>query len=480
MTVSATYTQSLENFPNPERGFAFENDVEWPAETPWPFCTDPNNDFTKYTYTKWNTPLKLDFLQQERAQGRSVILSRYHIADFRNRDLTPEYLEFLQRDFDTARQAGVKLSLHFAYNYPNGGPDAPLERILGHIKQLQPLFNKNVDVLAYIVTGFVGCWGEWNHSSNGLNGEGTPREGHTTDAEKQIVSGLLAALPPERMIVLRYPRQKFEYFGSNDFEPIAPLTAAQAFDGSNRSRVGHEEDCFVCSESHGGSYFNPRNDLSEVPRFLEKENSFVLQAGEPGTPEAIDPSTPPNLNSPLASCETVLKELSSKFWSVMGLFSIGSPSSVIDRWKRDGCHDEIARRLGYRYRLLNTEFPTVATRGGPLQAKISIINDGFANLYNPRMLELILRAQTSGKVQRLPIFNDARLKMPNPGEPKTLEVNLNLPTDLAPGKYDVLLALPDPTSSLHDRPEYAIQLANQSVWEASTGWNKLGHTLEVQ
>jgi hypothetical protein len=46
--------------------------------------------------------------------------------------------------------------------------------------------------------------------------------------------------------------------------------------------------------------------------------------------------------------------------------------------------------------------------------------------------------------------------------------------------YDVLLGLPDPTASLHDRPEYAIQLANKNVWESSTGFNNLGHKLEVQ
>ncbi len=478
--IGFEYPKSLENFPNPERGFAFENDVAWPTQTPWAFCTDPTNDFSKYNYIAWNDPLKLEFLQQERAQGRSVVVSRYHIADFRNRDLTSAYLEFLQHDFDTARQAGVKLTLRFAYNYPNGGPDAPLSIILRHIKQLQPIFQKNIDVIAYLTAGFVGCWGEWHHSSNGLNGEGTPLEGHTTAAEKQIIDGLLEALPIDRMVVMRFPRQKFEYFGSTDFLPIAPLTATQAFNGSKRSRIGHEEDCFVCSESHGGSYFNPRNDLSEIPRFLEQENLFVVQEGEPGSPETIEPGVPGNPNSPLASCQTVLQELSSKFWSVMGLFDIGSPTSVIDRWKKDGCHDEIARRLGYRYRLLKTEFPLQATRGKTLIGKLTMTNDGFANMYNSRMLELVLREQVTGKVTRLKIFDDARLKMPFPGTTKTIDLNLNLPATLEPGKYDLLLALPDPMPSLHDRPEYAIQLANTNVWEAKTGFNNLGHKLEVQ
>jgi Domain of unknown function (DUF4832)/Domain of unknown function (DUF4874) len=478
-TQRRTYTPSLENFPNPERGFAFENDVAWPAQTPWPFCTDPRNDFSKYDYVAWNDPLKPEFLRRERAQGRSVVASRYHIADFRSRPLTPEYLAFLQRDFDTARNAGIKLSLRFAYNYPNGGPDAPLKVILGHIGQLGPVFKKNADVIAYLEAGFVGCWGEWHHSSNGLSGEGTPQDGYLTAAEKTILGALLAAVPRQRMIALRYPRQKFEYFGSPDFVPIAPLSAAQAFTGDDRARIGHQEDCFVCSESHGGSYRNPRGDLNEIPRFLAQENRFVVQEGEPGSPETISPDVPGNPDSKLASCPVVLEELSSKFWSVLGLFDLGSKTSVIDRWKREGCHDEIARRLGYRFQLLSAELPRLARPGQKLSAQFVMTNDGFANPYNPRRLELVLRAKSGGALSRISVYDDARLKLPAPGETRTIRLGVRLPSTLKSGRYELLLALPDPAPSLKNRPEYAVRLANEGVWEEKTGLNALGHTLEV-
>ncbi len=477
--VGFEYPKSVENFPNPERGFAFENDVAWPAKITWDFCGQGNN-YTNYDYLAWNDPLKLEFLQQERAQGRSVVMSRYHIADFRNRDLTSAYLEFLQRDFAVVRQAGLKMVMRFAYNYPMGGPDASLARILGHLEQLRGVLRENADVIAFLEAGFVGCWGEWHTSSNGLDSDGSANGYGMSSAKRQIVDKLLEVLPVERMVALRVPREKFDYFGSQDVKPIVPLSAETAFNGSKRARVGHHDDCFVCSDSHGGSYFNPRDDLSETPKFLAQENLFVPQGGEPGDPEAIDPNTPGNPNSPLASCQTILQELSTKLWSVVGLFNLGSPTSVIDRWKRDGCHDEIARRLGYRYRLLKTEFPVQATRGKTLIGKLTLTNDGFANMYNSRMVELVLREQVTAKVTRLKIFDDARLKMPFPGTTKIIDLNLNLPASLEPGKYDVLLALPDPMTSLYNRPEYAIQLANPNVWEAKTGLNNLGHKLEVQ
>lgn len=38
----------------------------------------------------------------------------------------------------------------------------------------------------------------------------------------------------------------------------------------------------------------------------------------------------------------------------------------------------------------------------------------------------------------------------------------------------------DPHQTIAARPEYAIRLANPNVWEASTGYNSLQHTLRVQ
>ena len=41
---------------------------------------------------------------------------------------------------------------------------------------------------------------------------------------------------------------------------------------------------------------------------------------------------------------------------------------------------------------------------------------------------------------------------------------------LIPGRYDVLLALPDPAPTLRDRREYAIRVANAGTWDAACGW----------
>jgi hypothetical protein len=480
-----TYAASNQDFANPERGFAYENDVPWPDKVTWDFCGQGNN-FTAYNYTAWNTPLNAAFLASERAQGRSLVTSRYHIADFRNRDLTPEYVAFLERDFATARDAGVKIHLRFAYNYPFGGPDAPLAVVLRHIDQLKPVFQNNKDVIAFVNAGFVGCWGEWHDSSNGLaypnDGAGSATDGRITPAQFQIIDKLLEALPRDRMMTLRYPRHKFNYFGSTDLTPIANLTEGEAFGGSNRARIGFEDDCFVCNATHGGSYWNPRGDFTETPNFLKGETAYVVQGGEPGDPESTDPSQPPNPTSPLSSCAAVETLFREQHWSLVGLYNLQSPASAIKRWERDGCLETFKQKLGYRFRLVEAVVPTAAKAGAPLALTITMANDGYARPYNPRLVEMVLRNQSTKVETRLTVATaqDKRLWLPAPGQTNVLPITTTLPANLAAGQYDVFVNLPDPEPRIYTRAEFSIRLANVNTWEPGSGYNSLQTAISVE
>jgi hypothetical protein len=479
-----SYAVSNENFANPERGFAFENDVPWAPNDTWDFCRQGNN-FTAYNYDAWNTPLDGAFLAAERAQGRSVVMSRYHIAAFRNGDISPEYIAFLDRDFATARAAGMKQIIRFAYNYPRGGPDAPLERVLRHLDQLKPVLQRNKDVIATMEAGFIGCWGEWNSSSNELLPRNYPpisdRDGYINEASRQILEKLLDTLPRDRMLQMRYPRNFFEYLGSTDLSPPAPLTAETAYNGSPLSRVGYQDDCFVCNPLHGGSYWNPRGAFEETPNFLRANNEFVAQGGEPGDPESTDPREPANPNSPLSSCDAVRQEFSTIHWSTVGLYNINSPASAIKRWQRDGCWDEFNRNLGYRFVLKSVTLPTVAQPGASINLSLVMTNEGYARPYNPRSIELVLRNTSNGAVVRRQINPgvDERLWLPGPNETKTLSASVSLPTDLASGAYDMLLNFPDPEPSINNRADFSIRLANADTWESATGYNDLRSTVTI-
>jgi Domain of unknown function (DUF4874) len=286
-----SYQRSAENFPNPERGLPLVYDVPWPAQVTWGFCGQVSggiDNFRDYNYTAWNEALNEAVLRSSRSTGTSLVMHRYHIADFRNRPLSDAYLQHLQRDFDAVRNAGLKMVPRFAYNYPMGGPDAPLDRVLGHFDQLKPVFERNKDVIAFVEMGMIGCWGEMHTTAYNLMdiSRGYRRLNNATLA---IINKAFASVPVERMVAVRYPEYKFQYFNGlqedavRENEPTSPITTDQGFDGSIRSRWAQFDDCIVCGEWNAGTYLNPASRANggamKVRNFLAQDNRYVVQGG---------------------------------------------------------------------------------------------------------------------------------------------------------------------------------------------------------
>jgi hypothetical protein len=106
---------------------------------------------------------------------------------------------------------------------------------------------------------------------------------------------------------------------------------------------------------------------------------------------------------------------------------------------------------------------------------VQLENVGYAAPFNPRSLQVLLGG--GGSVQRASVSAvDPRWWLP--GGPIALRIEVQLPTSLTAGDYELGLALPDAAASLADRPEYAIRFANEGVWVAADGYNRLG-TLSV-
>ena len=96
------------------------------------------------------------------------------------------------------------------------------------------------------LVGFVGAWGEWYFTQH-FGNQGAISAAQWQD-RRDVVDALLAALPTTTPVQLRTPAFKQHFFGA------APLSAAAAFSGSDASRVGHHNDCFLASEDDAGTY----------------------------------------------------------------------------------------------------------------------------------------------------------------------------------------------------------------------------------
>ncbi len=440
--VARVYARSDDDFANPERGFYWQLTPFWKGTERQPI--DPQS------------------LRRFRQQGVSVVRAYYVIDEFRDQLLPREALQGVRADFDAVRQAGLKIIPRFAYNFPTiqtfgQAIDAPLEQVLRHIDQLRPILRENADVIAFMEMGFVGAWGEWHSSSNGL----LQPDRSLNSKSSTIIKRLLKTLPKSRMLALRYPFQKEQLFGSR------PLSAARAFTGTPQARVGAHNDCFASGKSDWGTYSPPRampQTIASLKGYLSDDNRFVVQGGEScGTDGASSVRS-----EPYAHCPSALADLSMMRWSTINL---GYHPEVIKLWQEEGCLEEIRRRLGYRFRLVDGAMSPTVPRGGRFFLRLTVENDGWAAPYNPRLVEIVLRHRPTGRLFKYRVKVDPRRW--GPGATHIVAFERSLPRSVSAGEYDVLLNLPDPEPGLYGRPEYSIRFANVGTWEAVNGFNDL-------
>jgi hypothetical protein len=182
------------------------------------------------------------FLAETVQQGYRLIYTPNDLSAWRDAPLPQSYLDGLNTGFAQIRAAGLKVVLRFAYNYPTNetdylnAQDASLARVKAHIAQLAPVISQNADVIAIWQAGFIGAWGEWHTSSNGLASAANKLE---------VRDALLAALPPQRSLQVRYPGDLAAWFPSvptaNDLAQTSLPTRAYRL--AQRLLLGQQRRC---------------------------------------------------------------------------------------------------------------------------------------------------------------------------------------------------------------------------------------------
>lgn len=233
-TQTVSYEPSEENFLNPERGF--HGNISLVDDT------------------------RLDWVRES---GRTLARSYVRLDDYRREPLPDSLLADVQRGLDAARAAGIKIVLRFAYNFGIGEDDTTLFWVKKHIDQVTPLLERNADVIAAVRAGFIGAWGAWHSSENGLD---------SPENKAAVHAALLAAVPESRMVQLRYPGDLIDIYPD-------PLTADGAFDGSAQARTGHMNDCFLSGELDVGTYWPPERK-DEYQRYLDELTHWTVTGGE--------------------------------------------------------------------------------------------------------------------------------------------------------------------------------------------------------
>lgn len=350
------------------------------------------------------------------------------------------------------------------------GHDAPKAVVLRHLDQLAPYLANNRDVILLMQAGFIGTWGEWYYSQH-FGNAGTITALQWSD-RTEVVNKILAVLPTERMVQLRAPRYKYEIL-----DRTSPLGSGEAHNGTNVARTGHFNDCFLASPTDFGTYGNPADADKD---YLDDETLYVPMGGETCN-NTTDDSPPSNRSRCYASDGgAAIDELGRFHWSYLNQ---DYNRAVLDdpgadfTWADDGCLDEVRRRLGYRFVLIDGYFPKSASKAGGLKVSFRMRNDGWAAPFNPRRVEIVLRSAV-GATYRLPLGTSVDPRKWYPGSTVTVVETLSL-SSVPTGSYSLWLNLPDPEPSLGSAAAYSIQVANSGTWEANTGYNALNASLAV-
>ena len=404
--------------------------------------SNPERGFSAYR----SNPITISFINTLKPQNVTVIQRIYTIPQYNDIPLPESFLNTVQTDLNTARLGGVKVVPRFSYTNNQNGEDAALDTILLHINQLAPILQENYDVITYVEAGFIGAWGEWYYSSHNLN---------NTTSRRTVTYALLDALPVQRNVVVRTPEYKRKIFQVN-----TPLDSVEAFSGTKRSRVGAHNDCFLADATDYGTYLY--NDIEGDKNYLNQDNRYVPQGGETCC------------DCGYAGCSNALVDLARMRYSVLNK---DYHPNVLSRWVTEGCMDEVKRRLGYRFELLQATISDSIKPTGTFDLNFQISNNGFASPFNPRNLEVILRNNISNQKYRLITDVDPRFWMA--GDTMFVSVKGGIPSNMSEGEYSTYLFLADPEYRLHDNPDYAIRLANSNVWEDSTGYNSLNHNVKI-
>lgn len=381
------------------------------------------------------------------------------------RNALPEGLEAaLDAGFASARAHGVMVVARAVYNdgfEGDAAPDAPLDRMRGHIAALGPILSRNADVLLAVQAGLIGAWGEWHGSANG----------HDAEARRAVVDGWLAALPETVPLQVRTPAFKIEATGD-----AAPGAAA---------RIGHHNDCFLSSETDVGTY--PAGETARWLDWLEVDTADAIFGGETC---ALHPRN---------ACPAALDELARLHVSFLNR---GWHPDVIERWRTDGCLDDIEARLGHRLVFERATWPESIVRGDRLPLAIDLRNDGFAPPRLPWRAWIFVVDDGGAVAATWPIGGDLRRWAPGGHR---IEVAPRL--DIPPGRYTLewgawhaidgirnpsnginddmdgmqhgMNGIPDDMPSLDGlAPRFGLRLANAGVWRPESGRNRLG-VLEV-
>ena len=439
--VKVTYTpDNTTIFKNPERGYTEE--LSYKVSVAHPTVVKNNLD------AGWGGSNQM-----------TLAMVLYNFNKFKEADIPAEVLAGFDEDMQILRNCGVKCVLRFAYTESQSDKvDATPDWVKRHLEQLKPHLAANADVIYVLEAGFIGSWGEWYYTTNYGN-----ESQHINANRRKVIQYLFENVPEDRFILFRYPMIKTEYLGSS-----VALTAEEAFQNTEKARMGCHNDAFLNNWGNDGTYAsNTNDDDPKVRQYVATETLYVPNGGET------------NVESNSLAEQVYAKapaEMATYHWSFCGK---SYATEVTSRWKNSGIYDTLNVHMGYRYNLLDGQFSDQAAPSGKMNVTIRVRNDGYAPIYNERPIYLVLKGTGSNSsLHSIPLKADPRRWLPN-GFISWINEQVDIPSNILEGTYQLYLWMPDKYESIKNDPRFAVRCANANMWDANSGLNNLNATVII-
>ena len=421
----------------------------------------PDTDTTNFTNPErgWYRSMEtqeatLEDLVDYRRGGVTLVAFETYLGAYLDKPLDKKKLDEIDRALTMARAAGLSVIYRAAYDFDGKSNPDPrdINTVLGHIAQLKPIFYKHEDVLFNVQAGFLGPWGEWHHSRYG--------DPVKPEYQKLVANALLDAVPKSVTIAVRRPEYVRTIAGT------APLTAEEAFSGTTLSRMAFHNDALMSERTDMDTYIDPAYPLEKEFAWINNHTRYTPFIGE---------------TNKVSSYNDAKKAID--FLDLMNAHSLNIEyhPDVLKKWQkaRQGnmsAFDYIGMKLGYRFELKHIVLSeTARSGGGNLSLEMELMNTGFGHLLREKKFEIVLKQ--GSQIFRAKIDEDARFWDKNQLISRTY--NFQLPSNIPPGEWDVYLGLSSTFESLADNPAYSVRFANQDMWDAKLGLNKIG-TIHIE
>lgn len=359
--------------------------------------------------------------------------------------LTTEALNGLKEILTFLKQKQKSAIVRFAYD-PGYSGKSNLEPetniIIEHIKQVCSVLNNYPLTITAIEAGLIGPWGEM-HTSAIANAA-------TINPIIDTFLNNTTNIP----ILARTPKMIYNYLGItlNDIENYTIENTSKAY------RLGLYNDGYLGSSNDLGTYTNRAKEVE----FLSKQTNHLPYGGE-----VVIPS------SELHNIDVCLPEMEKLNLSYL---NVEWNYEVIDKWKSTYYTSEIGNNqpyynqtaftyiqnhMGYRFVLTNSVFE-YSSAFDRLNIKLTLNNVGFGNLNKSKLAKLIFVNENNEVkyVKQVDAFNG--------------ETNINYSTNLnlENGNYKVYLSLYG--EEVNNNLTYALQFANENLWNSELNANLIG------